>query len=515
MTKPPPDARHSTLGGRLFVRIYATFVVSVLLFTVLAAGFVAFSFSREQSHVEAVVQRIQAEEEALLLRLQSGDLAGALEDTRALGDELDSHIVLFPHEPPPHDDPHHDGRKPKARPKFRKNKNKGKSWHKGRWDHLPGESEDEREVRHHVAQHLPASRPDLRRLRAGLPVIHHQRPAPPLIAVPIVDDTLAKRERVAAVIIAVPQKKPRAGLLVGALLLLLALAGGAWVLADSLSSRLARLERSTDILASGDLKHRATLDRETPRDEVDRLAVAFNEMAERLDSLVTGQRTLLANVSHELRTPIARVKVLIEILGERLEALDEAQRAGDSADPETLARLSRGFSEMQEDIDEVEALIRDLLTSGRLELGGTIEREPVDLTALCERAAARFDAELEGLEAGAVEIAGDHLLLERLLKNLLSNARRACPEGALTVRVSTAGARTQVEVEDEGPGIPADKRKQIFEPFTRLDSARARDQGGVGLGLYLCRQIARAHGATISAEDRRDGRSGARFVLTW
>lgn len=297
--------------------------------------------------------------------------------------------------------------------------------------------------------------------------------------------------------------------------MLLALAGGAWVLADSLSSRLARLERSTDILASGDLKHRATLDRETPRDEVDRLAVAFNEMAERLDSLVTGQRTLLANVSHELRTPIARVKVLIEILGERLEALDEAQRAGDSADPETLARLSRGFSEMQEDIDEVEALIRDLLTSGRLELGGTIEREPVDLTALCERAAARFDAELEGLEAGAVEIAGDHLLLERLLKNLLSNARRACPEGALTVRVSTAGARTQVEVEDEGPGIPADKRKQIFEPFTRLDSARARDQGGVGLGLYLCRQIARAHGATISAEDRRDGRSGARFVLTW
>ncbi|HLT34697.1 MAG TPA: ATP-binding protein, partial [Enhygromyxa sp.] len=247
--------------------------------------------------------------------------------------------------------------------------------------------------------------------------------------------------------------------------------------------------------------------------EVDGLAVAFNEMAERLETLMTGQRTLLANVSHELRTPIARAKVLVEILGERVEQIRDAEQRGEPVERKDIARLERGLEEMQEDLGEVEGLIQDLLTSGRLELGraSALELETIDLAQLCEAAAGRFAATVD-CPAG-LSLRGDRMLLERLLKNLLANARRACPDGAVVIRAARQGRETVIEIEDEGAGVPAGKRSYIFEPFARLDSARARDQGGVGLGLYLCRQIAAAHQGTIRAEDRRDGRPGARFVI--
>ncbi len=105
------------------------------------------------------------------------------------------------------------------------------------------------------------------------------------------------------------------------------------------------------------------------------------------------------------------------------------------------------------------------------------------------------------------------LLLERLLSNLLANARRACPEGQITLSAREDRGDEVLAVEDEGPGIAAADRELIFEPFTRLDAARDRDRGGVGLGLHLCRQIARAHGGSVAAEDRPDGRRGARLVV--
>jgi signal transduction histidine kinase len=100
-----------------------------------------------------------------------------------------------------------------------------------------------------------------------------------------------------------------------------------------------------------------------------------------------------------------------------------------------------------------------------------------------------------------------------MLKNLLGNARRACPNGAIVIRGKHDADALVLEVEDEGPGIAKSERSIIFEPFARLDAARDRDQGGVGLGLYLCRQIAQAHRGTIRAVDRLDGASGARFVV--
>ena len=103
---------------------------------------------------------------------------------------------------------------------------------------------------------------------------------------------------------------------------------------------------------------------------------------------------------------------------------------------------------------------------------------------------------------------------EQQLSNLLANGRRACPDGEIVVAARDTGGGVEITVTDEGPGVPAEHREEIFEPFRRLDAARDRDRGGVGLGLYLSRQICVAHGGSIEVQDRPDGASGAHFVVT-
>jgi len=288
-----------------------------------------------------------------------------------------------------------------------------------------------------------------------------------------------------------------------------ALGLGAWQLSRSITGRLGTLEHSVGRIAGGELGHRVAVPA-AAIDELDELGDAFNEMAHRLERLVAGQRDLLANVSHELRTPIARMKVLLEILQERLELLEQH---ADPARAATVQRLRSGLAEMDRDVVEVETLIGDLLTSGRLELrageGVGLELRELELVELLERMTPRFAAELDMGGTDTVRMRGDELLLERLFSNLLANARRACPEGRIVVRVRPTAERVHIAVEDVGPGIPVEHREAVFEPFRRLDDARSRDRGGVGLGLYLCRQICRAHDGTIVAGARDDGRAGA------
>ena len=287
--------------------------------------------------------------------------------------------------------------------------------------------------------------------------------------------------------------------------LLVMLGVGAWPLARSLTRRLARLEEGADRIAAGQLEHRVPADGNG--DEIDRLGQAFNAMATQLGAMLRGQRALLTNVSHELRTPVARMRVLVELLGERLTNLPDPEHP-------VAARLRRGITEMGEDLIELEGLIGDLLTSGRLDLAGApaLQRQPTELQPLLTRAAARVGARVR-CEPATLTAELDVVLIERLLANLLHNARRACPEGQIDITAGSDGVTLTLGVEDEGPGIAPGERAQIFDPFPRLDAARARDHGGVGLGLYLCRQIAQAHGGTIAAEDRLDGARGARLVL--
>ncbi|HEY0132878.1 MAG TPA: HAMP domain-containing protein, partial [Nannocystis sp.] len=203
----------------------------------------------------------------------------------------------------------------------------------------------------------------------------------------------------------------RSRLLVLALLGLLAiLAVGAWPLARSLTRRLAVLEEGAGRIARGELGHRIADPRAS--DELGRLGLAFNDMAAQLEAQVKGQRALLTNVSHELRTPVARMRVLAELLAERLAGMPDAEH------PATV-RVRRGIAELGDDLIELETLIADLLTSGRLDLGGaaTLQRSDTELAPLLTRVAARVDARVRCDEALHAEL--DPVLIERLLANLL------------------------------------------------------------------------------------------------
>jgi signal transduction histidine kinase len=268
--------------------------------------------------------------------------------------------------------------------------------------------------------------------------------------------------------------------------LTLAIALGAWPLVRRLTRRLERLRTRVEALGAGDLSARVDVE---GRDEVAALARSFNRAAERIEQLVDAQRAMLAGASHELRSPLARIRMAIELL------------AGD-ARPELRARIESDIAELDGGIDE-------LLLASRLDAAPELSRrEPVDLLALLAEEAARTGASVAG---SPVSVVGDARLLRRLLRNLLENASRHGGGAPVDARVDAqpdGGAR--VRIEDGGPGIPAEERERIFEPFYRL--AGTRETGsGVGLGLSLVRRIARHHGGTARCERGAEG--GTRFVV--
>lgn len=264
----------------------------------------------------------------------------------------------------------------------------------------------------------------------------------------------------------------------------------AYPVVRSLTRRLERLRAGVQAFGQGDLRQRVDV---SGRDEVAALAASFNAAAARIEALVRAQQRLLANASHELRSPLARLKLALELL----DATEEA---------ETRARHR---AEIQRSLAELDALVDEVLLAARLETTPNLARQPQELLALVAEEAAWFDAEVSG---APVTVQGDERLLRRAVRNLLDNARRYAPEQPPQVRVQRGVAgQAQVWVCDRGPGVPADARERIFEPFFRLPG-HAEARGGVGLGLALVRQIAQLHGGHVHCEEHRGG--GSCFVLS-
>ncbi len=278
--------------------------------------------------------------------------------------------------------------------------------------------------------------------------------------------------------------------------------------ARSLARPLSRLSAVARAFGEGRLDARARLSRS---DEIGDVAAAFDEMAERVTSLLQAERELLANVSHELRTPLSRIRVALEIAEE-----------GDAG----TAREALG--EITQDLAELERLIGDVLTAARLDLGegpsGTgippLRRARVETGDLLEAAAARFrSAHPERPLAVAIAPAlpavdGNPVLLRRVVDNLLENAHKYTPSAEREVELSAAqeGAGVRVEVRDRGAGIAPEDLPHVFRPFFRADRSRTRATGGLGLGLALARRIVEAHGGTIAIESRLG--EGTRVVVT-
>lgn len=213
-------------------------------------------------------------------------------------------------------------------------------------------------------------------------------------------------------------------------------------------------------------------------DELGRLAGQINTMAGELRHMLDAKRALLLSISHELRSPLTRARLNAELVEE-----------GPSRDA-----LLRDLGEMRE-------LISDLLESERLTAGHTaLQREPVDLAALVEVAVHEqvpADVALElDLDADLGTVAVDPARWRLLVRNLVGNALRH-GQPPLHVRLHREGDELVFTVRDHGPGVAPEALSQIGEAFYRPDAARGRSSGGVGLGLYLCRLVAQAHGGRL------------------
>ena len=277
-----------------------------------------------------------------------------------------------------------------------------------------------------------------------------------------------------------------------------------------------------DIRAGAERFGRGAFDAPIPlrrRDELGDLAQRINTMAHDIQGMLDAKRGLLLALSHELRSPLTRARLNVELLP-----------ATPEGEPERAALLR--------DLNQMRDLISDLLESERLASPhAALQREPVDLAALVREVAAEVAgaaADAKGVldRGGTSDMGGarddggardmrvtldlapdlpplalDRTRIRLLLRNLLDNALRYSAEAAQPPHLALrrAGAGVELKVRDYGPGVEAAQLERLTEPFYRTDGARVRATGGVGLGLYLCRLVAQAHGGSLSVRNAAPG----------
>jgi two-component system sensor histidine kinase CpxA len=281
-----------------------------------------------------------------------------------------------------------------------------------------------------------------------------------------------------------------AGLLLTAILL-------CYLLATYLTTPIRKLRLATQRLAAGDLQTRVATRLGRRRDELADLAADFDEMAERIESLVTSQQRLSRDVSHELRSPLARMNVALGI-------------AKQKASPDVAAQLGR----IENEADRLNQMIGRILTLSKLESGAQdYEKAPIDLVDIV--ASVVDDADFEARPLGkSVEMKGDQScmvegsepLLRSAVENVLRNAVRYTKEGtSVEVSVERSDGHAKVLISDHGGGVPEAELHNLFKPFYRVGEARERATGGIGLGLAIADRAIAAHDGSISARNTKDG----------
>ena len=228
------------------------------------------------------------------------------------------------------------------------------------------------------------------------------------------------------------------------------------------------------------------------------LAANLEDMSTRIRNLIQNQKELTSALSHEMRTPLTRIKFAIAVIGDRVGAVDE-------------------LNSISQDVQEIDDLITTMLNYARLDHQDTkpdYQLIPPDewLREIVDKLRASHPALDIGCHAPSTQVRMDPYLMELALSNLLVNACRYAQK-AVVVRMSIDAGRNVLSVEDDGPGIPATERLQVFRAFTRLDTSRNRSTGGYGLGLAIVTRIAMLHGGTAAADESALG--GARLLVTW
>jgi two-component system, OmpR family, sensor histidine kinase CpxA len=226
------------------------------------------------------------------------------------------------------------------------------------------------------------------------------------------------------------------------------------------------------------------------RDELGALGQAINQMAARLNDLVTGQKRFLGDVAHELCSPLAKLRVALGIIDQRASEAQKSYVAG-----------------AEEEAAHMAGLVNELLSFSKTALmASTIQLRPVPLREIAEKAARREaapSAEIVNSIPTELQVMAEPELLARALANLLRNAVRYAGEaGPVNLEARREGTNLLVTVSDCGPGVPDAELARIFDPFYRVDPSRDRTTGGAGLGLAIVKTCIESCGGTVTGRNR-------------
>jgi signal transduction histidine kinase len=270
---------------------------------------------------------------------------------------------------------------------------------------------------------------------------------------------------------------------------------GVWY-SRGLNRRVRSIALACESIISGDLSRR--LDHDGSHDELDQLAVIVNLMLDRIEQQTIVLRTTFDSAAHDLRAPLYRVRM----------RLDEALRQG-----ELLPLLQEALYDAVADLDRVQRTLVTLLQIAQADAGAPLSgSERVDLTQLVNEMhnlyapeAKRRELELRASIANGVAVQGNRQLLAQLIANLLENALKYAPSGGvIRVALGANAERVQLEVADDGPGIPEAERAAVLQPFRRLARDQSRDEGS-GLGLSLVAAVVRLHRGRLALADAAPG----------
>lgn len=266
-----------------------------------------------------------------------------------------------------------------------------------------------------------------------------------------------------------------------------------WLATVGVVSPVRRLTGVVEEFGRGNLATRMEMSR---RDEIGELARSFDDMADRIETLVTSERRLLQDISHELRSPLTRLKLAVRL-------------------SRTAPDISVALDRVDREANRITSLVSEIIEMTRLEGDpATRKMEPVNLQKVIDETVddCRIEAQLfractirvEG--SLSEEVSGDPELLRRAFENVLRNAIRYSPENSkIDVRLAENSVGAEIEVRDYGPGVPGELLQQIFDPFFRVGQARDEESGGIGLGLSIAKRSVRLHRGTIMAENVEPG----------
>jgi heavy metal sensor kinase len=284
--------------------------------------------------------------------------------------------------------------------------------------------------------------------------------------------------------------------------LIIIAAGVGWFMARQAVSGVEAITRTAQKISGGTLEERVPV--KTRGDEIDQLANTFNQMLDRIQTLLREIKEMSDNVAHDLRSPITRIRGTAEVTLTTGKSIQEY---------EALAASTI------EECDRLLDMINTMLMISKTEAGvDKVSREEIDLGRLTREACELFEpsAEDQGVTLSckvpnATRVLGDARMIQRMLSNLLDNAIKYTPAGGkVTISLSEKGGQILVSVQDTGCGISPGDLPRIFERFYRCDQSRSKP--GIGLGLSLAWAIARAHGGDITATSMSG--QGSTFTVT-